>query len=141
MLLRTLNKRGYAGAPWLRDPSDRLSAILRRGVSASKALMVKGFAAGFRQAVRRSGFSTNEGFSGFSPFAPSTAATAFDRAFRHLGPRPVVMCHPGHPDDELRRLDPVVEVRRLEFDYLASDAFADLLAKRAVVLTVRPDGM
>jgi predicted glycoside hydrolase/deacetylase ChbG (UPF0249 family) len=141
MLLRTLNKRGYAGAPWLRDPSDRLSAILRRGVAASKAVTVRGFAAGFRQAARRSGFSTNEGFSGFSPFAPSAVATAFDRAFRHLGPRPVVMCHPGYPDDELRRLDPVIEVRRDEFDYLASDAFADLLAKRAVVLTVRPDGV
>jgi predicted glycoside hydrolase/deacetylase ChbG (UPF0249 family) len=138
-LLAALERRGHAGALWLRDPSDRLSAILRRGVAASKAVTVRTFAAGFQWAARRAGFDTNEGFSGFSPFEPSAVAVTFERAFRHLGPRPVVMCHPGYPDEELRRLDPVVGVRRDEFDYLASDAFADLLAQRGVVLTVRPD--
>lgn len=140
-LLAALARRGHAGALWLRDPSDRLSAIVRRRVAASKAVTVRTFAAGFRRAARRAGFSTNEGFSGFSSFAPSAVGATLERAFRHLGPRPVVMCHPGYPDEELRRFDSVVDVRRTEFDYLASDAFADLLAQRGVVLTVRPGGV
>jgi len=137
-LLAALTKRGRAGALWLRDPSDRLSAILRRGVAASKAVTVRAFAAGFKRAARHAGFDTNGGFSGFSPFEPSAVATAFERAFQHLGPRPVVMCHPGYPDDELRRFDSVVDVRRTEFDYLASDAFAELLEMRNVMLAPQP---
>ena len=31
------------------------------------------------------------------------------------------MCHPGHPDAELARLDPVVERRRMEYDALMRD--------------------
>jgi len=49
-LLRVLERRGARGL-WLRDPADRLAATLRRGVSASKALLVRGFAAGFAAAA------------------------------------------------------------------------------------------
>jgi predicted glycoside hydrolase/deacetylase ChbG (UPF0249 family) len=137
-LLTALDRRGSAGAVWLRDPSDRLSAIARRGVAVSKAVTVRTLAAGFRLTAQRAGFETNEGFSGFSPFEPSTVGKAFERAFRYLGPRPVVMCHPGYPDDGLRRLDPVVDVRRTEFDYLASDAFGALLEARRIALAPAP---
>ena len=126
-LLDTLTRRRLARRVWLRDPSDTLDAIVRRGISARKALIVRALAAGFGRAARAAGFVTNDGFSGFSPFGTDGVATVFDRAFRHLGPRPVVMCHPGHPDDALRRLDAVVEARAAERGYLASDAFAGLL--------------
>lgn len=138
-LLAALTRRGYAGALWLRDPSDRLSAILRRGVAVSKAVTVRALATGFRRAARRAGFFTNEGFSGFSPFEPPAVAATFERAFRHLGPRPVVMCHPGYPDEELRRLDPVVEARRTELEFLASCDFAEFLAKEDISLVSWPE--
>jgi chitin disaccharide deacetylase len=139
-LFAALRRRGCAGSRlWLRDPSDRLSAIARRGVAAAKAVQVRALAAGFRRAARQTGFGVNEGFSGFSLFEASAVAATFESAFRHLGPRPVVMCHPGYPDEDLRRLDPVVEVRRDEFDYLASDAFVELLAARELTLAPRPE--
>jgi len=138
-LFAALRRRGGAGSRlWLRDPSDRLSAIARRGVALQKAVQVRALAAGFGRAARRAGFAVNEGFSGFSRFEASAVAATFESAFRHLGPLPVVMCHPGYPDEDLRRLDPVVEVRRDEFDYLASDAFAELLAARKLTLAPRP---
>ena len=31
------------------------------------------------------------------------------------------MCHPGHPDEELARLDPVVARRRMEYDAIMRD--------------------
>jgi predicted glycoside hydrolase/deacetylase ChbG (UPF0249 family) len=41
----------------------------------------------------------------------------------------LVMCHPGHVDDELMRLDPLTLLREKEYDYFAGDAFpADLAA-------------
>ena len=138
-LLRALLRRGLAGRLWLRDPSDRIAAILRRRTSAGKALLVAGLARGFRRAARAAGFATNEGFSGYSPFDPgSPPERIFDQAFAELGKRPVVMAHPGHADESLRALDPVVESRALELAYLKSDAFAVLLESRNLVLAPAP---
>lgn len=138
-LLDALAARGWSGRLWLRDPSDRWGAILRRGVAGSKALVVAGLALGFGAAARRAGFAVNEGFSGFSPFEPTRDVAAdFRRFVQHLGPRPVVMCHPGHVDAELHTLDPVVVPREREYAYLASDAFPALLRERGIALVPRP---
>ena len=138
-LLGALERRGWRGRVWLRDPADRLSAILRRRVAARKALTVRALASGFGQAGRASGFHTNEGFSGFSPFDPARDPAAdFARFLEALGPRPLVMCHPGHVDAELATLDPVTEPRAREYAYLASDAFKNLLEREALLLTPRP---
>ena len=47
----------------------------------------------------------------------------------------VVMCHPGFVDDVLLSLDPMTTVREIEHAYLASDAFAELLAANKVTLS------
>jgi predicted glycoside hydrolase/deacetylase ChbG (UPF0249 family) len=139
-LLKALARRGWAGHLWLRDPSDRLAAIVRRRVSARKALTVRLLASGFARQARRAGFDVNEGFSGFSPFDPARDAAAdFAAFFDALGPRPVVMCHPGHVDAELAGLDPVGEPRTREYAYLASNGFLDLLERRAIALVPRPN--
>jgi predicted glycoside hydrolase/deacetylase ChbG (UPF0249 family) len=138
VLLRSLGERA-AGA-WVRDPADRLAAIVRRGVSVRKALVVRGLSAGFGAAARRRGLGTNEGFSGFSPFDQTTEAEVhrvFDAAFSALGPRPLVMCHPGYADDALRELDSVVGTRALELAYLGSERFRDLLEERGIRLVTR----
>jgi predicted glycoside hydrolase/deacetylase ChbG (UPF0249 family) len=138
-LLAALKSRGWEGRPWLRDPSDRVAAILRRRVAAPKALTVRALASGFARAARDAGFEVNEGFSGFSPFDPARDVAAdFGRYLQDLGPRPVIMCHPGHVDAELHGLDPVVAAREREYAYLASDAFNELLTKTAVALVPRP---
>jgi hypothetical protein len=139
-LLRTLRQRGMGGL-WLRDAADRLAAIVRRAVSVRKALVVRGFSLGFGAAARRSGFDANAGFSGFSPFDQTTEAEVhrvFDAAFSALGPRPLVMCHPGYADDALRELDSVVGTRALELAYLRSARFRDLLEERGIRLVTRP---
>jgi chitin disaccharide deacetylase len=134
-LLEVLKARGYAGRIWLRDPADRVASILRRPIGRGKALIVNGFARGFAKEAQAAGFSTNQGFSGFAPFDLSVPASRiFETAFSHLGPSPLVMCHPGYLDDELRGLDPAVESRVAELDYLKSDAFIALLQERGLKL-------
>jgi predicted glycoside hydrolase/deacetylase ChbG (UPF0249 family) len=138
-LMRAVARR--APGAWVRDAADRLGAILRRGVSVRKALMVRGFSLGFGAAARRHGLATNEGFSGFSPFDQRTEAEAhrlFDAALTALGPRPLVMCHPGYPDEALRALDSVVGTRAVELAYLGSERFGALLEERGVRLVPRP---
>lgn len=138
-LLAALQARGLQGRLWLRDPSDRLGPILRREVSSRKAMVVNALAFGFRRAARAAGFDTNEGFSGYSPF---DLATKPERVFRQalvdLGPRPLVMCHPGYWDEGLRALDPDVESRDFEAEYLRSGAFDRLLTERGLRLAPAP---
>lgn len=139
-LLTLLQERGLQGI-WLRDPRDRLGAVLKRRLSREKALVVGGFAAGFGRAARRAGFDTNDGFSGFSPFDQSEEGAVhdlFNRALSHLGPRHLVMCHPGYSDEAPMRFDEIAESRGRELAYLKSDRFADLLRDRGVRLVDRP---
>lgn len=139
-LVAELKERGLAGRLWLRDPSDRIGSIRRRRIGRAKALVVKALGRGFRRSAHRAGFSTNEGFSGFAPFDLSVPAGAiFADALTALGPHPVVMCHPGHVDEELRGLDPAVESREAELAYLKSAEFGGLLEERRVELAPHPD--
>jgi predicted glycoside hydrolase/deacetylase ChbG (UPF0249 family) len=134
-----LRERGYAGRVWLRDPSDTVAAILRRPIGRSKALVVKVLARSLRQSAQGAGFATNKGFSGFAPLDLSVPASrVFEDALSRLGESPVVMCHPGHVDDELRGLDPAVESRAAELAYLRSDAFGHLLEERGIRLVTSP---
>ena len=138
-LLAALGARGWRGRLWLRDPSDQIAAILARRVAAPKALLVAALSLAFRAAASRAGFAVNEGFSGFSSFDPARDVGAdFGRFFQHLGPRPVIMCHPGHVEADLHGLDPVVETRAREYAYLASDDFSALIRERAISLVPQP---
>jgi chitin disaccharide deacetylase len=140
-LLHVLKERGLAGRLWLRDPSDRAASILRRPIGRNKALVVKSLARGFARSAHGAGFPTNKGFSGFAPLDLSVpAAKVFQEAFSRLGTHPVVMCHPGYVDDELRSLDPAVESRVAELDYLRSSAFGDFLDRHRIRLVPDPMG-
>ncbi|MBM6592420.1 ChbG/HpnK family deacetylase [Microvirga pudoricolor] len=138
-LLEVLVSRGYPGRVWLRDPTDAVTSILKRAVSAGKALTVQALASGFRREAEVAGFETNRGFSGFSPLEDETDAGLVIRAaFERVGPKPLIMCHPGYVDDELRALDPVVESRAAERAFLASFGFEKFLSGKGFALVPRP---
>ncbi len=120
-VLDALARRYPRGSVYLRDPADSLAAIRERGVAVGKALAVAGLAAGLRRSAARRGIATNRGFSGFSPFDPLRDFSAdLARFLTRPGPAHLVMCHPGHVDEELRGLDPVVATRPLEHAALLS---------------------
>ncbi|MBX9760623.1 MAG: ChbG/HpnK family deacetylase [Beijerinckiaceae bacterium] len=128
LLLEDAARRGWAGKVWLRDSADRPAAILRRGVENTKALGLVWFARGFAAAARAKGFSLNEGFAGFSAFdAGRDYGADFARYLVQPGARHLVMCHPGHVDDELKGLDPVTTTREQELSFLLSDRFAEMM--------------
>ena len=86
---------------------------------AAKAMSSGCWPPGFAHAAGRRGLPVNDSFAGFSDFDVSSPyADELARALREPGRRHLVMCHPGHPDAELARLDPVVARRRMEYDAL-----------------------
>ncbi len=109
--------------PLVRNPSDSFASIVGRRGALIKALNVAALATGFGAAVRRAGFVTNEGFSGFSNFSTAVDyAGEFETFFHHTGRRHLIMCHPGYPDAELETLDPLVDRRRDELRFLLAAA-------------------
>ncbi len=103
----------------VRDPGDTPSAILGRAASVKKALVLATLARGFGDAIRSAGFVANTSFSGVSAFdATKSYRVELDRFFTKANVRHLVMCHPGHVDDELPTLDPVVGRRAQEFEVL-----------------------
>lgn len=130
LLLDEAARRGYAGKVWLRDSADRPDRILRRAVETKKALALAWFGRGFAKEARARGFTVNEGFSGFSAFDPSRDYGAdFARYLAQPGKRHLVMCHPGHVDEELKSLDPVTTTREQELEFLLSERFSETMGQ------------
>jgi hypothetical protein len=132
-LLAALLERELQGKLYLRDPNERMIAIGQRRVQAAKAMAIAALAKGFAQRCNDLGFAVNHGFSGVSAFDPAAAfSDDMQAALTALGPRPLVMCHPGHVDAELADLDPAVGSRANELAYLKSQEFTDLLDRRGL---------
>ncbi len=119
IVLSVLSERYPDKKPYLRDPSDAFPAIARRGVHIIKSMVIAALAHRFGQSARSLGFATNAGFSGVSDFAAN-------QDFKHdlarfmtaPGKRHLVMVHPGHIDEELARIDPVIASRPKEHEAL-----------------------
>lgn len=134
-LIAELSLRGLAGKAWLRDSADRPKRMFSRGRHWGKALTVAALARGFRAKARAAGFALNDGFSGFSDFdAKADYSTDFASFLRAPGARPLIMCHPGHVDSELARLDPVTDSREAELAFLLSDRFMEVLGEAGAKL-------
>jgi chitin disaccharide deacetylase len=107
-----------------------LQVLKERGYALAKS---------FARDAHAAGFQTNTGFSGFAPFDLSIpVARIFEEAVSGLGASPLIMCHPGYVDEELRGLDPAVESREEELRYLKSDVFGELLEERRIRLVSGP---
>jgi hypothetical protein len=135
-LLDAMAARGWAGKVWTRDSADSLARIFRRGRERRKALTVAALTRGYGAAAKARGFRVNDGFSGFSDFDPNgDYAAAFARYVSAPGRAHLIMCHPGHVDEALKALDPVVESREAELAFLLSPAFPRALERAGVALS------
>lgn len=123
--------RRYPGPkPYVRDAADRFSAIRARGRQTLKGVVVALLAHGFARGMTARGFLLNQGFSGFSAFDPAMDYGAdFPSYLVAPGAKPLVMCHPGEVDDELRALDPATGSRPHEIAYFLSERFTEACAR------------
>ena len=115
---------------YVRDCYEPPWRVLRRGVAVRRALAISVLSMPLHGEARRRAIRTNRGFSGINDFSrQDDYRTLFRRFLRDSGPQPLVMCHPGHPDEALVGRDPVVARRADEQAYFAGDAFVEDLAE------------
>lgn len=125
--------KAHAPGAWVRQ-SGRVQPLALR-LDAPKALLLDMLSGTFRKRARDTGVAFNPGFAGAYDFNRQTDFAALMATFlQGLPDGGLVMCHPGHVDDVLRDLDPFTDQREREYQYLASDAFADLLRASNVTL-------
>jgi chitin disaccharide deacetylase len=136
VLLKILQLRYAKGKkPWLRNSSDSISRIMKRGKFARKAITVGALTTGFGYAASRTGVLTNDSFAGFSHFNPKgDYAADFTSYLVAPGSRHLVMCHPGEVDDDLIRLDPVVQTRPQELAFLMSEQASEAISAAGMKL-------
>lgn len=119
---------------WVRQ-ARRNQPIAKRIVS-PKALLLDFLSTQFRRRAAAAGLATNPAFAGAYDFTRKPDYGGLMRGFLDGLPEGgVVMCHPGFVDETLVSLDPMTSVREIEHAYLASDAFAELLAANKVTLS------
>jgi predicted glycoside hydrolase/deacetylase ChbG (UPF0249 family) len=100
-----------------------------------KALVLDRHSRYFRSLARRQGVRTNPAFAGtYAFYADTNYAALFPRFLDGMPDGGLIMCHPGKVDVELKRLDPVTDLREREFDFLSGTAFPRLLAEHGVAI-------
>ena len=118
---------------WVRQGGRDLP--LTRRLGAPKALVLDMLSAQFRRRARQAGITFNPAFAGAYDFTRESDFAGLMRGFvEGLPEGGLVMCHPGFVDEILRSLDPMTDVREREHQYLASEAFAHLLAANDLTL-------
>ena len=112
--------------PWLRNISDRLPAISSRGIAVPKAA----FLALLGRTLSKADAPMNTSFSGVYDFTSNAGSygVLFERFIEQMAARHLILCHPGTGDDTAAH----ASARAAEYNFLAGDAFAGLLAARGL---------
>jgi hypothetical protein len=101
-----------------------------------KALTLDALSFRLRRLAAKHGVRTNPGFAGTYTFRPrADYAALFPDFLAALPDGGVVMCHPGKVDAELRRLDPLTDLREREYAFFLDESFPRLLAAHGVALS------
>ena len=107
---------------WMRQCGSALP--LHRRLTDPKGLLVDWLSREFRARAAKLGIAVNPAFAGTYTFrANADFAALFPAFLEGLPEGGLVMCHPGHVDAELARLDPLTTLREREYDYFCGDAF------------------
>lgn len=119
--------------PWLRVCADSLGSIRRRGQGVLDALTASMAGRALRRLARTRGVAVNDGISGFyNVRAAPSYARIFPDFLRAMGPRHLVVCHPGRCADDAERARPWMACREHEYAFLASAEFPALCARAGV---------
>lgn len=109
---------------------------LKRRLGMPKALLLEILSLEFRRRASRANIAFNPAFAGAYDFSRAPDFAELMRQFLDgLPDGGLVMCHPGFVDDVLVSLDPLTRQREREYAFLASDAFARLLAANNITLS------
>jgi predicted glycoside hydrolase/deacetylase ChbG (UPF0249 family) len=115
---------------WVRQCGS--SQPIARRLTDPKGLLIDWLSREFRARAAQHKIPTNPAFAGTYTYRDDADfPRLFPRFLEGLPAGGLVMCHPGHVDAELERLDPLTTLREKEYSYFCGDRFPeDLAAQR-----------
>jgi predicted glycoside hydrolase/deacetylase ChbG (UPF0249 family) len=118
---------------WVRQCASAIP--LRDRLNDPKGLLIDILSRTFRARAGKLGIATNPAFAGTYTYRADADFPRLFRGFlRGLPFGGLVMCHPGHADAELERLDSLTTIREREYAYFCSEAFPAALAAHGITL-------
>jgi predicted glycoside hydrolase/deacetylase ChbG (UPF0249 family) len=118
---------------WLRQCGRAVFA--RKSLADPKGYVLDALSARLRRLAAKQGVRTNPAFAGTYSFRPEADfGKLFATFLDGLPDGGLLMCHPGKVDQELRRLDPLTDLREREYAFFLGDQFPWLLAERGYAL-------
>ena len=125
--------RRLAPGAWVRQCVSAVALPAR--LSDPKGLLIDALSRAVRRRAQKLGLKTNPAFAGTYTYRPDADfARLFPGFLKGLPDGGLVMCHPGHIDEELKRLDPLTTMREREYAYLSSAAFPAALEAQGLKL-------
>ena len=129
-VMRAFETRFKGRQIYVRLCHDSAASIIKRGIAIPKTLLISKLGRGLRKMAHRHTIASNRGFRGVYDFSGKVPfGTLMDRFVEDIPAKALIMCHPGIPDDALRAVDPVVDQRRVEYDWLGGHGLAGLLQR------------
>jgi len=120
---------------WLRQCGR--AAAAPKSFGDPKGYILDALSARLRRLAAGAGVPTNTAFAGTYSFGPrADYAALFPGFLDGLPDGGLVMCHPGHVDPQLLRLDPLTDMREREYAFFIGETFPRLLAARDIALAV-----
>lgn len=118
---------------WARQSGS--SRSLPQRLADPKGLLIDYFSREFRARAANHGIATNPAFAGTYAYRDGADfPKIFPRFLEDIPEGGLIMCHPGHVDAELIRLDPLTTLREKEYAYFCSEKFAADLAAHDLTL-------
>jgi predicted glycoside hydrolase/deacetylase ChbG (UPF0249 family) len=118
---------------WLRQCGRAASA--RKSLADPKGYILDALSARLRRLAAKRGVRTNPAFAGTYSFRPEADfGKLFAQFLDGLPDGGLLMCHPGKVDQELRKLDPLTDLREREYAFFLGERFPQLLAERGYAL-------
>ena len=134
-LVKVVKQRYSEGLPWVRNSYDEMFKILKRNVSILKTISIGLFGKKLKEVAETNYIKSNDGFSGIYSFSNKIPyENLFKKFILNIKDNHLLMVHPGHSDEKLSKIDPVTTSRDIEYEFLSSDNFLNLLNNRNITL-------
>ena len=133
IIIDTIKKRYRAPYPWIRNTNENFFKIFKRKTSIIKSLLLSIMGIKIKKLAKENFIRTNNGFSGVYDFSLNkNYEKLFKNFINNIDENHLIMVHPGENDEILSKIDSANKSRNMEFNYLISEKFTEMLVENNI---------
>jgi predicted glycoside hydrolase/deacetylase ChbG (UPF0249 family) len=135
IIINIIKKRYPSNYPWIRNSNENFFRIFKRKTSIIKSIFLSVMGKKIKKLAKRNSIKTNNGFSGIYNFSiDQDYGKLFKNFINDINSDHLIMVHPGENDEILSNIDSANKSRNLEFNYLISEKFSQVLIENNIEL-------